>query len=96
MASWKPFLKQLLCVLFFSLIEKKFIFTRNELTDFFFFQFVVAISCVDFMAMIDDKTITLLVLNLDLSGKELILTALLWKQLPWKPPWKQCIRVRMQ
>ena len=32
--------------------------------------------------MIDDKTITPFVLNPDLSGKDLIFSALLWKQLP--------------
>ena len=46
--------------------------------NYFFFQFVVAISSVDFVTINDDK------LNSDISGKELILSALLWKQLPWK------------
>lgn len=39
-----------------------------------------------FTTTIDDK------LNSDLTSKELILTALLWKQLPWKPPWKEYVR----
>lgn len=64
----------------------KFRFTHNKLgLSFLFSYFVVVISGMVFMAMTDDK------LNSYSSGKELLLTALLWQKLPWKPPWNQYV-----
>lgn len=60
---------------FFVLVYnmEKTMLSHNELVvHYLIFQFVVAISSVDF----NDKLI------LDLSGKKFIMTALLWKQLP--------------
>lgn len=45
-----------------------------------FSQLAVTISDMVLMVMVDD------------IDKELILMALLWKQSPWKPPWKMCIK----
>lgn len=84
MISRVPFSKQFPCILFFTLMKIIFKFIHNKLRgNYFFSHFVVSISGMDFMAMTDDK------LNSDSSGKELILTALLCKQLSWKPPWKK-------
>lgn len=60
---------------FFVLVYnmEKTMLSHNEwVVHYLIFQFVVAISSVDF----NDKLI------LDLSGKKFIMTALLWKQLP--------------
>ncbi|CAF2101386.1 unnamed protein product [Brassica napus] len=81
-----------LCVLLFSLLVEKFIFIHSEWDDNHFFQFVVTISDMVFMVMVDDNTRQIFVLKPDSSGKELILIALLWKQSPWKPPWKKYIK----
>lgn len=72
-------------VLFFSIREKTKLSHNELVVHYLIFQFVVAISGVDFVTMIDDKLI------LDLSGKELITIALFWKQLTWKLPWKKYI-----
>lgn len=54
---------------------------------FYLFQSAITISYIDSITMIDDKKHNLIVLNQESSDKELILAALLSKQLPWKPPW---------
>lgn len=53
----------------------------------FSLQFICEISDMESVTMFDDKTLSLIMLNLDSSGKKLILTTLLWKQMSWKPPW---------
>ena len=39
------------------------------------------------MTMIDDKKFNSVMLNQVSSGKKLVLTDLLWRQIPWRPPW---------
>ncbi|KAL0709826.1 hypothetical protein Bca4012_016804 [Brassica carinata] len=70
-------------LLFFSFTVKSFIY-GGSMVDFSLFQSTISISGLVPVTMIDDNPV---MLNQRSSGKELILTALLWKQVPWKPPW---------
>ena len=57
------------------------------------FQSTITISGLVSMTMIDDKKFNPFMLNQRSSGRKLILTALLWKQVPWKSLWCVIIMV---
>ena len=74
----------ILYLLFFSFVEKRCFYIGLE-SSLVSFPFDGAIS--NHLAMTDDKTTNIILLNSDSSGKEFILLALLWKQMLWKPLW---------
>lgn len=72
------FLLMILYLLFFSFMEKRFLYIDLG-NSFNFSSLDCAISGIDYVAMLDGKTL----LFSESNGKEIILTILFWKQWLW-------------